>query len=292
MPAVSIEELPIPSSVDDLARAKGGRVVADFVEMVRLRNAVETATLGTDALSCTAAELLPHYTSPEFEPKIIVVARVDDRIVGRGVLQWSIAAGTTSSWVNVEVLPEFRSRGLGSTLLAEVESRALAAARPILQAEAMHSSASGGARLPSPTGFGDLPADDAGVRFLTAHGYRLEQIERCSFLDLPADPSVLNPAFERAATMAGPDYRVVSWVGPTPDDRIDDLILLRTRMSTDAPAIPYTSSPQPSAVSLPEPTPWSVARAKTANERKCRRRHQAYPIRGRAYSDAQTPSRR
>jgi hypothetical protein len=29
---------------------------------------------------------------------------------------------------------------------------------------------------------------------------------------------------------------MVSWTGPTPGDRIDDLILLRTRMSTDAPA--------------------------------------------------------
>jgi hypothetical protein len=99
----------------------------------------------------------------------------------------------------------------------------------------MHTGTSGGARLVSPTGFGDLPADDPGVRFLTGHGYRLEQIERCSFLDLPADSSTLDQIFSRAVAVAGPGYRLVTWAGPTPDERIDDLILLRTRMSTDAP---------------------------------------------------------
>ena len=138
MSAVTIDELTIPSSVDDRASAEGGRVVADFVEMVQVRNAVGSAVFGNDALSCTAAELLPNYLRQEFEPKTMLVARVGNRIVGRGVLEWSIAAGTTSSWVTVEVLPEFRRRGIGSALMAEVEGRALASGRPTLQAEVIY----------------------------------------------------------------------------------------------------------------------------------------------------------
>ena len=102
-----IEELSIPATLDDPD-------AAGFIEMVGVRNAIETRLLGSDALACTPAELLPVYQAQEFEPSRIFVARVDGRMVGRAVLQWSIADGTTSSWVIAEVLEEFRRRGIGS----------------------------------------------------------------------------------------------------------------------------------------------------------------------------------
>ncbi|WP_104191559.1 hypothetical protein [Cryobacterium sp. Y82] len=37
-----------------------------------------------------------------------------------------------------------------------------------------------GNRLAAPTGFGSVPRDKPEVRFLLAHGYRLEQLERGS----------------------------------------------------------------------------------------------------------------
>ena len=135
----------------------------------------------------------------------------------------------------VEVLPEFRGRGIGSALFDRVESLARDSGRPVLQSEGVHAVRPGGARLPSPTGYGDVPADDQGVRFLRHRGYRLEQTERISFLDLPVRPQVLDRHLHQVLNQVTGRYSLVEWVGRTPGEWIADLIILRTRMSTDAP---------------------------------------------------------
>ncbi|MET0967069.1 MAG: GNAT family N-acetyltransferase [Nakamurella sp.] len=226
--AFRIDELPIPSSFDD-------PLAEEFVEMVGVRNEIEAGTLGSDALACTPEELLPIYQAQEFSPKRIFVARVEDRIVGRAVISWSIAPGSKSSWVSAEVLADHRHRGIGSALFEHVEKLALDSGRPILQSEILHTSPAGGERLPAPTGIGDLPLSDPGVQFLLGRGYRLEQTERFSFLDLPLDPAELERAYRAAEQASGPEYRIQAWSGPTPPDRVDDMITLRTRMSTDEP---------------------------------------------------------
>jgi GNAT superfamily N-acetyltransferase len=225
----SIAELPIPASFDD------PDTVA-FIEMVDLRNALESAVLGSNAFSCTAEELLPVYQAQEFAPKRIFVGRVDGRMVGRAVLDWSIAEDASSTWVTAAVLPRFRGRGIGSALFNLVESVALASGRPVVQSEVIHAWSPGGERLSSPTGFGDLSVDDPGVRFLRHRGYRLEQIERVSYLDLPADESLLLRLLRAAEDAAGGRYSLISWAGRTPPERVADLARLRTRMSVDAPA--------------------------------------------------------
>ena len=162
--------------------------------MVGVRNAIEARLLGSDALACTPAELLPIYQAQEFEPKRIFVARIDGRLVGRAILQWSIANGTASSWVFVEVLDEFRRRGIGAALFDLVEGLALESGRPVLQSEAMHKAAAGGATAAVTDGLRRCARRRPGVRFLTRRGYRLEQIERISFLDLPVPAAVLQKA--------------------------------------------------------------------------------------------------
>ena len=51
-----IVELVIPPNLDAPS-------AAGFIEMVGLRNAIEAQALGSDALSCTPAELLPVYSA-------------------------------------------------------------------------------------------------------------------------------------------------------------------------------------------------------------------------------------
>lgn len=227
--AVVIEELAIPASMD-------APDAADFAEMVDVRNAIETHVMGTDVLNYTARELLPIYRMQHHEPMRIFVARVAGRIVGRGILSWSSAEDTTASWAEVEVLPSFRRRGVGTALLDHLTSLALASGRPTLQADAIHSRPETGERIEPPTGFGWLSADDPGARFLRHHGYQLEQVARISGLRLPVDPSLLAAKRASAQDAAGPGYRVVSWAGPTPPEWVDDLATLKTRMSTDAPS--------------------------------------------------------
>ncbi|AYG02148.1 hypothetical protein [Gryllotalpicola protaetiae] len=60
-----------------------------------------------------------------------------------------------------------------------------------------------------------------------------------------------------AARAAGGDYRVVSWVGATPDDRLDAVAALRARMSVDAPA---------DDIDWPEEI-WDAARVRVYDER-------------------------
>ena len=223
----SIDELVIPADLDPPA-------AADFIEMVQARNAIEQAILGNDGLAVTPEELLPAFTSP-FEPRRVFVARVDGAVVGRGILHTPLPAGSRSSWVVAEVLPEYRRRGIGSRLFERVEALALQSGRPVLQAQALHGAAAGGERLPSPTGFGDLPMTDPGVQFLLHRGYRLEQVDRISFLTLPVDREALQRITAAGAARVAPEYRLVGWSGRTPADRTDDLLTLHTRMSVDAP---------------------------------------------------------
>ncbi len=225
----TIDELPIPASAEALE-------FADFAEMVEMRNEIEASALGSWALSVTAGELLPQYQKPEYDPKRLFVVRTEGKIVARGGLEWSTAEGTNVTWIFADVLPAYRNRGIGSALFAHVEGLALASGRTIVQTDAIHTNLEGGERVQPPTGFGDVPAADPGVRFLRQRGYTLEQIGRISFLDLPVDPDVLARNRAGAEAKAGSDYRILSWVGVTPEEWRTDLAYLKNRMSVDEPA--------------------------------------------------------
>ncbi len=225
----TINELPIPASAEALE-------FADFTEMVDIRNEIEAAALGSWALSVTPEELLPIYQKPEYDPKRLFVVRADGKIVARGGLEWSTAQGTNVTWVFADVLPAYRNRGIGGALFAHVENLALASGRTIVQTDAIHANLAGGERVVPPTGFGDVPAEDPGVRFLRQRGYTLEQIGRVSFLDLPVDPDLLARHRAEAEAKGGADYQVLSWVGVTPGEWRADLAYLKNRMSVDEPA--------------------------------------------------------
>lgn len=225
----TIDELDIPASMD-------APDAAGFGDMVDVRNAIETDVLGTDALNYTARELLPNYQVQEHEPMRLFVPRVDGRIVGRAILSWSTAEVASASWLVAEVLREFRNRGIGTALFDHLTAIALQSGRPTLQTEAVHGRLDTGERLLPPTGFGSLSTEDPGVRFMLGRGYRLEQVSRISFLDLPVDADDLATRRQGAESAAGDEYRVVTWTGRTPLRWIGDLATLKTRMSTDEPS--------------------------------------------------------
>lgn len=102
-------------------------------------------------------------------------------------------------------------------------------------------------------------------RFLLDHGFELEQTERQSLLRIPADRGAFA---RRVAAMrdevhdfAGDTYELLSWSGPTPDDVVDDMAVLRSRMSVDVPS---------ADLSLGEER-WDAERVRTADERSRRR---------------------
>jgi GNAT superfamily N-acetyltransferase len=224
----TIDELPIPESLD----TPGGDA---FREMVAVRNEVEGTALGSMALAVTPEELLPVFQKQQFDPKRLFLARIDGRIVARGVLAWSNEEGSRLAWPYADVLPAFRRRGIGTALFDLMEGIAVDMGRSVIQTDTIHTT-EGEERIHPPTGFGSLPASDDGVRFLRKRGYSLEQIGRISFLDLPIDPALLARNRAEAEAKAGPDYRLLTWLGVTPPEWRSDLAYLKNRMSVDMPA--------------------------------------------------------
>lgn len=229
MSAFTIDELPIPESLD-------GEHGDTFREMVDVRNTIEADTIGNRDLNYAADELLPFWRNQRYEPMRVLVARVDRRVVARAVFELQAEKSAEASFISVEVLPEHRRQGIGSALYDRLLDWTEQAGMRVMQSYVLHRADYAGPRLPAPTGYGSVPADDPGSRFLLARGFSLEQVDRMSRLPLPVDPGVIETNLRLASRAAGPDYSLVHWVGRTPDDLVDDLARLRQRMSVDAPA--------------------------------------------------------
>jgi len=244
-PAFTIEEVGIPRSI---AEDVGGL----FAGMMAVRNAVEIAAYGIPEVAITPEEMLATYLD-ENEPKRVLLARVGGDIVGRAVLQTQLRADSAPEvgeglgasldagldadqvgWLDVQVLPEFQGRGIGRGLADAIETLAREADLARLITYAVSRDAPG-ERLAPPTGFGSVPAGNREVRFLLARGWTLEQVERGSRFALPGDPEAL-AALRKAAEAHSGDYRALTWVGATPPELLEDLAVLQTRMSTDAPS--------------------------------------------------------
>lgn len=228
MTGFSIEEVVIPTRLD---RPEA----ADFIATADVRNAAEADGYGTEELSVTAAELLPVWLDQEWEPKRMFAARVSGRIVARSVFETRPAANADPAWVGVQVHPDFRRRGIGTAMADALERLAAEEHRSRLVVYTVSKDAPG-ERIVSPTGFGSVPATNQEVRFLLGRGYSLEQVERGSRLALPVARETIDGQLHAAAWAAGSTYRLHQWAGRTPAHWLDDMALLFTRMSTDAPS--------------------------------------------------------
>lgn len=244
----TIDELAIPA-------AAGDDGWDDFAAMVDVRNTVEAAGYGTDELNFSAEELLPGWTNQEYGPKRLFVARADGRIVGRAVFETQADAQSDYAWLLVQVHPEWRRRGIGTALTDRLEQLAIEEGRTTQVVYAVSPDAPG-PRLSAPTGFGSLPADNPEVRFLIGRGYSLEQIERGSRLPLSDDLGELTRQFEAARATSGPDYLLRYWIDHSPPEWREDVALMYTRMSTDAPT---------AGIEEPEDV-WTVERLVTHEE--------------------------
>lgn len=226
MPDFTIEQLAIPRTLE----GEGG---PDFVASIEARNAAEVAGYGTPDVAYPADELLPYWHDPH-EPKVLWGARVDGRIVARGVHEWPAGDGSIG-WMDLQVHPDFQGRSIGRALADTVEEHARAAGRERLITYGVSSDVPG-PRITAPTGAGSVSADSREARFLLARDWRLEQIARGSRFPLPLDGADAALRRADAERHAGADYRIHTWSGPTPERWLADQAMLFTRMSTEAPS--------------------------------------------------------
>jgi GNAT superfamily N-acetyltransferase len=156
-------------------------------------------------------------------PHRLFGVRVDGEVVGCGTYEY-LAADADSCWSRVNVLGVHRNKGIGSALTTHIDTLARAESRRKIVTYFPSPEAPGN-RLEAPTGFGSVPVNNPEVRFALKHGYRLEQVERGSRLSLPVTVEVVPPA----------DYRLHYWIDNTPPEWLEQMAILNTRMSTDAP---------------------------------------------------------
>jgi GNAT superfamily N-acetyltransferase len=223
MSGVSIDELRIPAAVD----APGW---GDFARAIEVGNAVDAISFGTHDLAYEPAEELPSFHDPH-KPARLLVARADSDIVGRAWVEMQ-ADDPDTAWSVLQVLPEFQGRGIGRALVDALEDVVRSAGRRKVLAYASEHDTAGERRVP-PTGFGSVPAGSRTTRFLDANGYRLEQVNRVSRIQLPVDG--VAASLEVARERSGPDFALHHWTGRTPERWLSDVATLITRMSTDAP---------------------------------------------------------
>ena len=234
----TIRQVPVTATATEPAAA----VLRGYVDAM---NDVVRGMWGTDDFRRGTDEVLGAMRANPYVDRPRFVALIDgagdepapDDVLGWGVLELPLRENTGWAYLQVGVREHARGRGIGSALYDELFAVARAAGRATFMTETEHrvEPPPGAGALEAPTGSGRVPLDDAGVRFAQRRGWRLEQVERHSRLPLPMDPAVLAAHRDAALAAAGPDYRTVTWVGPTPPAWQDAMALLRTRMSAGVP---------------------------------------------------------
>jgi GNAT superfamily N-acetyltransferase len=244
-PGLVLVEAPHADDVD-APDAWAYRAIADVDEEI------ERETHGHDDMAAGTRDVVSGMQHQEYEEKqrLVVVraaalddARTDgavpgvDDVVGHLLLCRPVTSNTHLGETYPSVRPSARHQGIGTALLELGERLHVEAGRTVLYSATAHGTEppAGPGAIEATTGSGRVPADAPGARLALAHGYALEQVDRHSVLDLPLPPGVLGRHGAAARAAVGDGYRTLTWTGDVPDEWADQVAVLFTRMSTDAP---------------------------------------------------------
>ncbi len=165
-----------------------------------------------------------------------------------------LSGNTHLAHTDVQVRPARRRAGVGTLLLSDLERTLADGGRTTLidYVGAGVEPEPGPHALQAPTGNGRVAADAPSSRFSLAHGWSLEQVERHSVLAVPDDLDPFAALRDGALATAGPEYRLHGWHDEIPEQWLDAMAVLFSRMVTDAPmgALDY------------EPEPWDAERVR------------------------------
>lgn len=229
---IAIAPLRVPTALD-------ADDAGDFLLLAELTRRICDLDAGIPDLAPSAAELLPPWQDSTDAVDLGFVARRDDEVVGMVTLSFAQEEGSRVAEFDLLVLPEHAGTGVEEALLAVVDEEARNRGRTSLQTWTLHRPLTaeqredGSALIPA-TGWGRVSRSRLST-LLDAAGFRLEQVERNSEFDLRSDPAPLQALLDEALAAAGPDYRAVRWILPTPPEHRDGYAAILARLSTDAP---------------------------------------------------------
>ncbi|WP_309129414.1 GNAT family N-acetyltransferase [Microbacterium sp.] len=204
-------------------------------EYAAVRDACVLEQTGRDDDARSADDLLPMlYGDDDLQRRQWYMER-DGAMIGCAALNILQDGGATTAIGTIAVLRAHQSEGVGSAVLRILEDHARSEGVRNLLTFAEHRADDGAEdALPSPTGMGAVPRDRS-ARFLMRHGFTLEQVVRVSALTWEASTAGRLDELRKDAASHSPDYRVVQWMLPTPDEHIDGYAWMKSRMSTDVP---------------------------------------------------------
>lgn len=148
-----------------------------------------------------------------------LLALRDGDVVGHGLVVWWLLDNPRLAEIEVRVLPEHRGRGVGRTLLAELERRAAAEGRSTYVG----------------TTHAAVGAESPGSRFAAAHGYPVASAEESKLLDLATAPDRWPPLEDDVADHRD-GYRVVAFEDHVPEEWVDDFCGLLSVFQTLVPS--------------------------------------------------------
>jgi GNAT superfamily N-acetyltransferase len=159
------------------------------------------------------------------------VAKVGGEVVGMVTLEMPVLENTDRVFVFLVVHPDHRRRGVGTALHDYVVRYAKEQGRTML----------GGQTLVSIEG---CPVAEPGSAFVRQLGYQPALPEVARQLEVKAVDSAEHDRLLADAWTKADGYRVVRWSGVAPDELIDDVAYLDSRLITDAPMGELDLEPQ------------------------------------------------
>jgi ADP-ribose pyrophosphatase YjhB (NUDIX family)/GNAT superfamily N-acetyltransferase len=177
-----------------------------------------------------------------FKRRLPVAAFDGDRLVGALLFELPLQENLDTVEVEIDVPPAHRRRGVGKALWDWAAARAAEEGRTIFQTE-----------ISVPVGF--TPQTWPGSIFAARLGFSSENIEDHLVVPLPYDGQLLARLHWETPNAAG--YRLISWAGPCPEDRLQEFADLHTAMARDVPTGGMTR----------EAAVWGVERLRSNEER-------------------------